>query len=187
MRSGRAEVLSSEVVYQGPVFGVRHDRVREPGGVEATRDVVTHPGSVVVLPAFPDRRIVMIRQYRYSAKQMMWELVAGRKDPGETYPRAAHRELLEETGYKARKMRRILDVFPTPGFVEERMLIFVAEGLTAGPSHQEEDERITTRILPLRRAVEWVRKGRIHDAKSVAGILYYAAFLAKRDIRRKTG
>lgn len=181
----QAEVLSSETVYEGPVFGVRRDRVREPGGVEAIRDVVTHPGSVVVLPAFPDRRIVLIRQYRHSARQFMWELVAGRKDPGETYNHAAHRELLEETGYVARRMRKVLDVFPTPGFVEERMLIFVAEGLTAGPSHQEDDERITTRIFPLREALSWIRDGKIHDAKSVAGILYYAKFLPKSDRNAK--
>lgn len=177
----QAEVLGSETVYEGPVFGVRRDRVREPGGVEAIRDVVTHPGSVVVLPVFPDQRLVLIRQYRHSARQFLWELVAGRKDPGETYPHAAHRELLEETGYAARRMRKILDVFPTPGFVEERMLIFVAEGLTAGPSHQEADERIATRILPLREVLGWIRDGKIHDAKSVAGILYYATFPTKSD------
>jgi ADP-ribose pyrophosphatase len=184
-KRAQAEVLSSETVYEGPVFGVRQDRVREPGGVEATRDVVTHPGSVVVLPVFPDQRIVIIRQYRHSARQFMWELVAGRKDPGETYMHAAHRELHEETGYVAGRMRRILDVFPTPGFVEERMLIFVAEKLKAGPSHPEEDERITIRILPLLEALAWIRDGKVHDAKSVAGILFYANFLAKTDWRAK--
>jgi ADP-ribose pyrophosphatase len=179
----QAQVLSSEVVYQGPVFGVRRDLVREPGGVEAARDVVTHSGSVSVLPGLPGRRIVLIRQYRHSARQFLWEVVAGRKDPGETFQHAARRELLEETGYTARRLRKLLDVFPTPGFVEERMLIFLAEGLTAGPAHQESDERITTRILPLRTALTWIRRNKIHDAKSVAAILFYARFLARPNTR----
>jgi ADP-ribose pyrophosphatase len=184
-KRAQAEVLSSETVYEGPVFGVRRDRVREPGGIEAMRDVVTHPGSVVVLPAFPDGRILLVRQYRHSARQFLWEIVAGRKDPGETFEHAAHRELVEETGYRARRLRRMLDVFPTPGFVEERMLIFLAEGLTAGAAQPEADEKITARLFPLREALRWIRSGKIHDAKSVAGILYYAAFLVKSDTRTK--
>ena len=167
-------------MYQGPVFGVRRDRVREPGGIEAIRDIVTHPGSVVVLPVFPNGRILLIRQYRHSAKQFMWELVAGRKDPGETFGHGARRELLEETGYTARRLTKLLDVFPTPGFVDEKMVIFLAEGLTEGTAQPEDDERITARKLTLREAERWIRTGKIRDAKSVAGILYYSKFLARK-------
>jgi ADP-ribose pyrophosphatase len=166
-------------MYEGRVFGVRRDHVIEPNGVEATRDVVTHPGSVVVLPAFKDGKILLIRQYRYSTGMFLWELVAGRKDPGETFLRAAHRELVEETGYSARRMRKFLDVFPTPGFVAEQMVIFLASGLAEGEARPEEDEKIEQRKFPLAEAERWIRAGKIRDAKSVAGILYYARFIAR--------
>ena len=178
-KSTRAKVLSSKLVYQGPVFGVRRDRVREPGGIEAARDVVTHSGSVVVLPVFPDGRILVIRQYRHAAGQFLWELVAGRKEPAESFTVGARRELLEETGYTARKLTRMMDVFPTPGFVAEKMVIFAAEGLTAGVAQPEADEKIVARKLTLREAEKWIRTGKIRDAKTVCGILYYSKFIAR--------
>jgi ADP-ribose pyrophosphatase len=174
----RAQVLSSETVYQGPVFGVRRDRVREPGGVEATRDVVTHSGSVVVLPVFDDGRILLVRQYRHAVGEFLWELVAGRKDPGENFVRGAHRELVEETCYRARRMRRLTAVYASPGFVVEELVIFLATGLTAGAATPEEDERIALRKLPLRQALDWIRTGKIRDSKSLAAILYYATFVS---------
>jgi ADP-ribose pyrophosphatase len=175
----QVRVISSELVFQGKVFGVRRDRIIEPSGVQATREYVTHSGSVVVLPVFADGRILLIRQYRYAARQYLWELVAGRKDEGEDFVTGARRELEEETGYTARRLTQILDIFPSPGFVSENMVIFMAEGLTKGKACPEEDEKITQRILKLREAEKWIRSGSIRDAKSVAGILYYATFLAK--------
>jgi ADP-ribose diphosphatase len=175
----KLKVLSKKVMYEGRVFGVRHDHVIEPNGVEAMRDVVTHPGSVVVLPVFANRSILLIRQFRYATGMFLWELVAGRKDPGETFLRAAHRELAEETGYTAKRMRKLMDVFPTPGFVTERMVIFLAAGLKEGNARPEEDEKIEQRVFTLSRAEQWIRAGKIRDAKSVAGILYYARFMAR--------
>jgi ADP-ribose pyrophosphatase len=179
--SARVKVLSSRVVYSGPVFGVRHDRVIEPGGIGTTRDVVAHAGSVVVLPVLADGRILLIRQYRYAVGQFLWELVAGRIEKGESPLAAARRELLEETGYTARRFRRLLDLFPTPGFVSEHMVVFAAEGLKKGDARPEADERITSRAFHLRELERWIRTGRLCDAKSLAGILYYARF-----VRRKT-
>src|SRR5262249_3416476 len=118
--SGTAAVVKSEMIYEGPVFGLRRDEVVEPSGIRTVREVITHPGSVVVLPILPDKRILLIRQYRHATRQYMWELVAGRIDAGEKPKEAALRELAEETGYRARKVRVFLDVFPTPGFLEER-------------------------------------------------------------------
>src|ERR1700735_312977 len=173
-RKAPARVLSAKVVFQGRVFGVRRERVIEPGGVEATREIVTHPGSVVVLPVFADGRILMIRQYRHAVRQYLWELVAGSKDPGESFEEGARRELKEETGYTARRMRKLLDVFPTPGFVSENMVIFLAQGLKLGQAHPEADEKIELRIFSLREIEDWIRAEKIRDAKSVAGILYFA-------------
>jgi ADP-ribose pyrophosphatase len=175
-----AKILKSTVVYEGPVFGVRRDEVLEPGGLRTTREVITHSGSVVVLPVLDDGRVVLIRQYRHATRQYLWELVAGRMDAGETPKRAAARELLEETGYRAKRFSVFLDVFPTPGFLEERMYILLAEGLTAGEAQPEEDEKIETRAYSLRDLKQMIYKGKLRDAKSVAGILYYVTFLRKQ-------
>jgi ADP-ribose pyrophosphatase len=172
------KILRSEIIYQGPIFGIRRDEVIEPSGVRATREVITHPGSVVVLPVLPDGRILMIRQYRHATRQYLWELVAGRIDAGEKPRQAAARELIEETGYRARKFRIFLDVFPTPGFLEERMFILLAEGLTAGVAQPEDDEKIVSRAYTRKQLEEMIRRGKLRDAKSIAGILYYLRFLS---------
>jgi len=174
---GTAKILSSEMIYQGKVFGLRRDEVVEPSGLQATREVIAHPGSVVVLPVLPDGRIVMIRQYRHATRQYLWELVAGRKEPEETPKQGAARELLEETGYRAKKFKVFLDVFPTPGFLEERMYLLLAEGLTAGEAQPEEDEKIEVRPFKLKELKQMIKSGRLRDAKSIAGILYYLTFL----------
>jgi len=174
---GMAEILSSEMIYQGRVFGLRRDEVVEPSGLRTTREVITHPGSVVVLPVLPDGRIVMIRQYRHATRQYLWELVAGRKEPEETPKQGAARELLEETGYRAKRFKVFLDVFPTPGFLEERMYLLLAEGLTAGEAQPEEDEKIEVRPFKLKELKQMIKSGRLKDAKSIAGILYYLTFL----------
>jgi len=176
---GKAEILGSEVIYQGPVFGLRRDDVLEPTGVRARREVITHPGSVVVLPVLKDGRIVMIRQYRHATRQFLWELVAGRKEPEETPEAGAARELLEETGYRAKRFKMILDFFPTPGFLEERMWLLLAEGLTAGAAEPEEDEKIEVKSYSVNELKQMMKKGQLKDAKSIAGILYYLAFLRR--------
>jgi ADP-ribose pyrophosphatase len=175
-----AKVVGSKVVFTSRVFDVRREKVVEPGGLKATRDFIEHPGSVVVLPVFRDGRILMIRQYRHSAGQYLWELVAGRRDGDETFLHGAHRELQEETGYTARSMRQLCDLFPSPGFLREKMVIFLAQWLQAGPANPEADEKITSRIFSLREVLDWIRRGKIRDGKSIAGILYYARFVAKK-------
>lgn len=179
------QVLSSTMIYNGPVFGLRRDKVIEPSGVRATREVITHPGSVVVLPVLPDGRILLIRQYRHATRQYLWELVAGRMDPGETPEVAAARELIEETGYRAKRFRVFLDIFPSPGFLEERMFILLAEGLTAGEAEPEEDEKITSRAYRRKQLDEMIGGGKLRDAKSVAGILYYFRYLAPQGRLKK--
>ena len=178
-RAKTARILSSKVLLRGRVFTLKRDRVAEPSGIVTTREIIVHPGSVVVLPVLSDGRIVLIRQYRHAAGQYLWELVAGHKEPNETAAAGVHRELLEETGYTARRIRKLLEIFPSPGLLGERMDIFLAEGLTKGTAQPEEDERITQKIVTLREAEKWIRSGKIRDSKSVAGILYYARFVAR--------
>jgi ADP-ribose pyrophosphatase len=175
--STTARVLDSKILYRGPIFGVTRDRVIEPGGVEAMRDVVTHTGSVVVMPIFPNGDVLLIRQYRHSVKTFLWELVAGRIERGESALSAAKRELREETGYRARRYRKLLHLFPTPGFLSEYLDLFAAEGLAAGAAAPEADEKITFRRFKPAELERLIRAGELHDAKSVAGLLYYLHFL----------
>ena len=177
MRGKTAQILNSTTIYEGPVFGLRRDEVIEPSGVRATREVITHPGSVVVLPVLRDKRILLIQQYRHATRQYLWELVAGRIDAGESPKAAAARELIEETGYRAKRFRVFLEMFPTPGFLEEKMFLLLADGLTAGEAEPEEDEKIISRAYKPKELEEMIRSGKLRDAKSIAGILFYLRFL----------
>jgi ADP-ribose pyrophosphatase len=177
-KAAAVKVTSSETLFQGRVFKLNRDHIFEPGGVEAVREVIVHPGSVVVLPVFPDGRILLIRQYRHAARQYLWELVAGHREEHETFLEAAPRELQEETGYTARRFTRLLDIYPSPGLLSEKMEIYLAQELTKGKARPEEDEKITTRILTLAEVENWIATGKIVDSKTVAGVLYYARFVA---------
>jgi ADP-ribose pyrophosphatase len=175
----KAQILKSEMVYAGPVFGVRRDQVLEPDGVHTMREVITHSGSVVVLPVLDDGRIVLIRQYRHATRQYLWELVAGRIDPGESIRAGAARELIEETGYRAKKLTVFLDFWPTPGFLEERMYILLAEGLTAGEARPEEDEKITMKAYTRQELEKMIGGRKLHDAKTIASLLFYFRYRAR--------
>jgi ADP-ribose pyrophosphatase len=173
--SSKARLISSRIVYRGPVFSVSTDHVLEPQGVRARRDIVHHSGSVVVL-AVDDSgktlRVLLERQYRHAANSFLWELPAGRIDPGETELPAAKRELLEETGYAASSWRRIFKFYASPGFVAETMSVYLATNLRLGKAQPEDDERIQTRMLPFASAVRMVLNGTIRDAKTISSILW---------------
>jgi ADP-ribose pyrophosphatase len=172
---GKAKLISSRTVYRGPVFWVTTDDVQEPGGVRAHRDVIHHTGSVVILAvdeSLSTPRVLLERQYRHAANGYLWELPAGRIDPGENALHAAKRELLEETGYTAKSWRRILHFYASPGFVAETMSVFLATGLKAGPAHPEADEVIQKRLVPLATALRMVLRGTIRDAKTIASVLW---------------
>ncbi len=175
--TGRLRILSSTTLYEARAFTVRHDDIVEPSGLKATRDIIVHHGSVVVIPVLADGRIVLIRQFRYAAGQYMWELVAGHKEPGEDPAKGVRRELMEETGYTAKRIRKLFEIFPSPGLLGERMDIYLAEGLTKGVAKPEEDERISAKVVTLAQAERWIREAKICDAKTIAGLLYYARFV----------
>lgn len=178
-KSGGAKgrTISSKVVFKGPVFSVRRDKVSEPSGVKATRDVIAHSGSVVVMPVLDGGKIVLIRQYRYAARQYLWELVAGRIDAGENVKQAAARELIEETGLRAKKMRQFLDFWPSPGFLEERMFVLLAEGVTQGEAAPEEDEKIEMKAFTRAELKEMLKNGVVRDAKTISSLLFYFRFM----------
>jgi len=179
--TGRARVLSSKTVYQGRVFWVTNDDVLEPGDIRVRRDVVRHNGSVVILAIDArknpdDPEILLIRQYRHAAGQFLLELPAGRIEPGEKLIPAAKRELLEETGYKARRWSHHVRYYASPGFLAESMDILLAEDLVHAPGEgtPDEDEHIEVHPTPLSEAVRLALTGKLHDGKSLIGILFYA-------------
>jgi ADP-ribose pyrophosphatase len=157
------------------VFWVTTDQVREPGGINVRRDLIHHSGSVVVLAVDESStvpRILLERQYRHAAKDFLWELPAGRIDPGEKELQAAKRELIEETGYRASRWRRILKFYASPGFVAETMAVYLATGLSEGEAEPEEDEVIYKELVPLPKAVKMVLNGSIRDAKTISSVLW---------------
>ena len=185
-----ARVLRGRTVFRGKVFHVTSERVIEPGvgsraAVKVRRDIVRHPGSVVVMALDEDEggrepRILLERQYRYAAKARLWELPAGRIDPGERPLAAAKRELLEETGYTAARWQPALRFWSSPGFLDEQMAVYLARGLRPGKARPEEDEIISKRFFPLPAAVQMIMSGKIADAKTIAGVLWLREHLSKR-------
>ncbi len=181
----RATVLSSEVVYDGPLFRVLHDKLIEPGGRANERDVIRHNGSVVILAIDNSKNkrdpwIVMERQYRHAANQFLWELPAGKIDAGETPLEGAKRELAEETGYRAKKWRPLVEYYASPGFLGESMKVFLAEGLEPGEARPEEDEEIELRLVKLSEVLKMIEKGAILDGKTLCGVLLYARLQSRR-------
>jgi ADP-ribose pyrophosphatase len=167
----RFHVLKSMTVYEGRIVKLKLDRVVEPGGVEASREVVCHSGSVVVLPRLLDGRVLLVRQFRYPVGRWLWELVAGGIEPGETPRQAARRELLEEAGYRARTLKPLLRFFSSPGFLNEEMHLIGASGLTPCRAQPEADERIRLgRFTPLELR-RMLHAGQIRDAKTLVGLL----------------
>ncbi|HWX92173.1 MAG TPA: NUDIX hydrolase [Terriglobales bacterium] len=159
------------------MFWVTSERVQEPSGVRVLREVVRHTGSVVILATSEDRRepqVLLEHQYRHAAESYLWELPAGRIDKGEKALAAAKRELLEETGYTAKRWKRILNFFASPGFVAEPMTVFWARGLTPGPAQPEPDEVIEQHLVALSKAVGMIQRGTIRDAKTISSVLWLA-------------
>ena len=168
----QVRVLSSKTLYDGRVIRVTLDRVVEPGGVEASREVVEHHGSVVIIPRLPNGRIVLVRQYRHPARKYLWELVAGSMEPGEGVLRAARRELKEETGYRAGSLKRLFSYYPSPGFLTEQMHLVEARDLTLSTAAPESDERIEVGEFSKAQIDKLLRDKKIADGKTLVGLLW---------------
>lgn len=175
-RTSKAKVLSSKEVYHGPIFRITSDQVVEPGGDRAyRRDIVRHPGSVVIMAVDESGRqprVLLARQYRHAVKDYLWELPAGRVDDGENELSAAKRELLEETGYSAGSWKRILKFYASPGYIDETMAVYLARNLRPGTAQPEDDEVIDLRFFELPTAVEQVMNSRMRDGKTIAAVLW---------------
>jgi ADP-ribose pyrophosphatase len=162
----------SKEVYKCRIFRVTEDEARDAKtGFTIKRAIVRHGGSAVMMAVDDRKRILLVRQYRLPAEKYLWELPAGTLDPGEKPLQTARRELAEETGYKARKWTKLASFFVSPGFVAERMTIFLATGLTAGTATPMEDERIEARWFTAPELDRMIRAGKIEDAKTILGFL----------------
>lgn len=181
-RNAASKVLSSKTVFQGRVFHVTRDNVIEPNGITAIREVIRHTGSVVILAvdrSGPEPSVLLERQYRYAAADYLLELPAGRIDPGENALTAGKRELLEETGYTAKKWTKALFFYPSPGFLEETMTVFLAEILKPGIAQPEADEMIEHSLHPLSAVLRSIKTGKIRDGKTIASVLWLSDRLGK--------
>ena len=173
-----AQVLSSKVSYQGPLFRVLTEEVSEPDGKQTTRDIIRHNGSIVILAVDTskgrkDPRVIMEQQYRHAAGQYLIELPAGKLEPGEDSLEGAKRELIEETGYRAKHWTKLVKYFASPGFLGEWMQVYLAEGLTRGESAPEDDESIDVAAIPMSKILKLIEKGKILDGKTLVSLMLY--------------
>lgn len=168
----REETISSEDIYKGSFLSLRKDTVRLPNGKISSRDIVVHPGAVVVLAMDNNGYIPMVCQYRKAVDDMLLELPAGKMEYGEEPRQCALRELTEETGYTADNVRQLTTFYSTPGFSTESMHLFLATGITSGTSDTDEDEFIEVENYKIDKLVEMVMAGDIKDSKSIVGILF---------------
>jgi ADP-ribose pyrophosphatase len=173
-------VTNTQNVYSGNLLRLHVDTVRLPNGREATREIVEHPGAVAVIPILDNKKLLVVRQYRTPAHKHLMEIPAGTLEPGETPVSCARRELIEETGYAARQLRKLFSCYLAPGYSTEKIHFFLASQLVPTKTKQAEDESITVQVMDLHEALRAVERGKIQDAKTISA-LYYLATHEKRE------
>lgn len=172
------KIVSSKEITRNRIFWVTEDRAVDPDGFQIDRAIVHHRGSAVMMAVDERKRILLVRQYRLAARKFLWELPAGTLDPDEKPLPAARRELIEETGYRAKKWRKLAEFYPSPGFLSEKMTIYLATGLIEGQAQPMDDERIQTRWFTAKEIDGMIRTGKIMDAKTNVGFLRWKRYFA---------
>lgn len=172
----KEKLLERRAAYEGRMLHVYSDRV-EIGGRETTREVVLHPGACAILPVTEKKEILFVRQYRYAAEETLLEIPAGKIDPGEAPDVCAARELTEETGFRAERLRKLGAVFTTPGFCNEKIHLYLADRLVPAHQHLDMDEFLDVVKIPLGEALEMIRNGEISDAKTLSAFAIAAGRL----------
>jgi ADP-ribose pyrophosphatase len=167
------KVVSSKEILRNKLFTIVHEVATDSDGFEIHRSIVRHPGSAVMMAVDERDRVLLVKQFRLPAERDLWELPAGRIDPGETPLQTAKRELREETGYSAKKWMKLTKFWASPGYVDEKMNLFLAQDLTEGVPQPMEDERIEIRWFTRKELQESVRAGKILDAKTLIGYFFW--------------
>jgi ADP-ribose pyrophosphatase len=170
------KLISSVQKFKSSIFRVTYDKAIDPDGFEIKRAIVQHSGSAVMMPVDEKGRILLVKQYRLPARQYLWEVPAGRLDPGETVLQAAKRELREETGLKAGKWTKLASFYVSPGFLSEKMTIYAAEHLTAGEQEPMEDERIEMRWFTQAEIDRLIEEQKLLDAKTMVAFLTWKRY-----------
>jgi ADP-ribose pyrophosphatase len=169
--------VSSKRIYDGHIVNLRVDEVKLENGKTAKREIVEHRGATAIVPILEDGRVVLVRQYRYAAATELLEIPAGTLEPDEAPENCARRELEEETGFKCREIKKMMEIFLAPGYSTEKIHIYLATGLSEAKMRLEEDERINVEKVPISTALEMVSSGKIQDAKTISGLYVAARFL----------
>ena len=167
------KVVRKNEVYKSKIFTVAEEEATDPSGFKIERAIVRHAGSAVMLAVDDRERVLLVRQFRLPAEKNLWEIPAGRLDPGEKPLAAAKRELAEETGYSAKKWKKLAAWWPSPGYVAEKMHLFLATGLTEGEATPMEDERIEKRWFKKKELNKLIRDGEIEDGKTLIAFLLW--------------
>ena len=170
----KPETISTKTIYKGKIFDVSLDRIRE-GEVEYEREIVLHGGSAVIVPVFADKTVALVKQYRHAAGKYLWEIPAGSLEKGENPELSARRELEEEIGVTAGKLELLSAFYVSPGFVSEKMFVFLATDLTETVQNLEEDELIEIEKFTFERAFKMIRENEIEDAKTIVGLILAGA------------
>lgn len=165
--------MQRDILYRGKKFQLALDRRTLPDGVPIEREVILHPGAVVIIPLVDADHVCLVRNYRFTVDEWLLELPAGTLEPPEPPDVTAVRELAEETGYRAASWRKLTEFYPSPGIMSERMYLYLAEGLTPGPQRLEVGEQIQTQIVTWKDAVAGIFDGTIRDAKTMVGVLLW--------------
>jgi ADP-ribose pyrophosphatase len=178
-------LISTERLYTGRVVNLDRDTVLFPDGSSGQLEMLRHPGASAVVPFLddpraPDPRVLLIRQFRHAANGFIWEVPAGRLDAGETPEACARRELEEETGRRARTVEALTTIYTTPGFTDERIHLFLAQGLEPGAERREADEFMELRELSWSAVLELIRIGEVQDGKTLASLLFIQSFHRSR-------
>lgn len=165
--------MAREIIHTGRKIKVAIDTSTGPNGETIRRDMILHPGAVVILPVIDRDHICLLRNYRFVIGETLWEVPAGTLEPSEPIEKAAERELLEETGYQAKRWRYLGFFYASPGVMDEKLHLFVAEELTPGPAQPEADEQLEPTTVKFDEALRMAMDGRIQDAKTVTAILLW--------------
>ena len=170
----KPEIISSQKIYSGKIFDVSLDQISE-GEIQYEREIVWHDGSAIIVPVFPDKTVALVKQYRHAAGKYLWEIPAGSLEKGENPEEGARRELEEEVGATAGKLELLIEFYVSPGFLSEKMFVFLATDLTETAQNLEADELIEIEKFTFERAFKMIRKNEIEDAKTIVGLILAGA------------